>query len=284
MAAPLLVASVLLPQGERALVALAFIIVLGVPHGALDGEIARDGLRPRYGRWWFSVFAAPYLLLSAGVFVAWAAAPLATLAGFLLVSVWHFGAEEREGADALEVVARGGLPIAVPTLAHPGATAGVFSVVTGTTMTTPPSWLTAAAVTWAGLALVWVGRTAWQRAGGSLLRPAAMTAAFVLLPPLTAFAIYFVGIHAPAHTKALIADRQLASRVRDARSAAWRAVPLTLLTIAIGAALWPLYPGPAPDRLLALTLQGLAALTLPHLVLEIIARRVAGRVGASRPA
>ena len=59
-----------------------------------------------------------------------------------------------------------------------------------------------------------------------------------------------------------------APRVRDA-VAAWRlAIPTTLLTIAIGALTWPTHTGPTAERLLAVTLQLLAALILPHMVLD----------------
>ncbi len=77
-----------------------------------------------------------------------------------------------------------------------------------------------------------------------------------------------VAIHAPAHTAALIRHPSRAPRIQDAASA-WRlAAPTTILTIAIGAALWPSYSGEAPVRLVCLTLQLLAALTLPHMVLN----------------
>ncbi len=54
--------------------------MLGVPHGGLDGEIARSLLRSRLGvrlggwfRWaWFPIFSPPYLALAVAVAVAWA--------------------------------------------------------------------------------------------------------------------------------------------------------------------------------------------------------------------
>ncbi len=65
-----------------------------------------------------------------------------------------------------------------------------------------------------------------------------------------------------------------APRVHDHRSAVLLALPITALTLLIGAALWPLYGGAVPDRLLALMIQGLAALTLPHMLLDAgLARR-----------
>ena len=64
------------------------------------------------------------------------------------------------------------------------------------------------------------------------------------------------------------------------------ALPVTGLTLLIGAALWPLYAGALPQRLLCLTLQGLAALTLPHMLLDawLTQRRKLGPLRASRAA
>lgn len=269
LVAPLLAASALLPPAASVLTALAAVIVLGVPHGALDGEIARDVLRPRFGRMWFPVFAGPYLALAALVLVAWRLAPLPTLGGFLAVSVWHFGAEDSRSGTLLEQLARGGLPIGLPVLVQPAATAWVLGTVAGAPMPDLPAWLTAGALVWLALALLWSIRSAVEGRWQTLLGQAMLGCAFVVLPPVTAFALYFVLVHAPAHTRALIADAGRARRVHDARSAVLRALPLSVMTIAMGAALWSFYEGPAAARLLALTLQGLAALTLPHLLLDI---------------
>ncbi len=271
LAGAALTLSAALPHDAQYVCALAAIIVLGVPHGALDGEAARTVLRPRLGRAWFPVFSIPYLGLSALVLLAWRWAPGLTLAGFLAASVWHFGTEDAEAGDGLEVIVRGGLPIAMPTMAHPEATAAVFQAVAGVPLPQLPDWLWAAAMAWLALA---AGQAALRRQGRPLAVPGLLAAMFTVLPPLTAFAIYFVGVHAPAHIAALIRNPVRAPRVRDDRSAALLALPLTALTLLIGAALWPLYGGAAPDRLLALTLQGLAALTLPHMLLDAgLARR-----------
>ncbi len=274
LAGAALTLSAALSPGAQHVCALAAIVVLGVPHGALDGEAARAVLRPRFGRAWFPVFSLPYLALSALVLLAWHGAPGPTLAAFLLASAWHFGTEEAGVGNGLDVIVRGGLPIAMPTLAHPEATAAVFQTVAGTPLPQLPDWLWAAAMAWLALAAVWVGHAALRRRGRLLAVPGLLAVMFAVLPPLTAFAIYFVGVHAPAHTAALIRSPVRAPRVRDIRSATVLALPITALTLLIGAALWPLYGGAAPDRLLALTIQGLAALTLPHMLLDAgLARR-----------
>ncbi len=251
--------------GESRPIALAAIITLGVPHGALDGEAARGVLHPRFGALWFGIFALPYLSLSAFVLAAWQVAPLTTLLLFLAASVWHFGSEEAETGRPVEAFVRGGLPIAMPVLAHPAATASVFATVAAVPL---PPWLPlglwAASLGWLAVAVTW-GLEADRR---RLLLPGVLAVMFVLLPPLPAFAIYFVCVHAPAHVAGVIRHPFRAPRVRDARSAVRLALPVTLLTAAIGAALWPFYPGAGSARLLTLTVQGLAALTLPHMALD----------------
>ena len=258
-----------LPQPTRWSIALAAIVLLGVPHGALDGEIARPLLRPRWGWRWFGVFALPYLGLVALVLIAWRVAPLPTLAAFLAGSVWHFGLEDA-GPHPLAAAVRGGLPIAAPVLFHPVATAHVFGTAALVSWTEPPAWLVAAAYLWAVAAVIWVAGCVWQRRWRLLAEPLVLAGLFAVLPPLTAFASYFVGVHAPRHMAALVSDPR-APRVHSLRAAVWRSLPLTGMTVAIGAALWPFFPGVPSDRLLTLTLQLLAALTLPHMLLNAIA-------------
>ncbi len=267
-AGPALALSALMPLDAQYLWALITIIVLGVPHGALDGEAARARLRPRFGRAWFGVFSLPYLALVAVVLLSWRLAPVPTLAAFLTASIWHFGSEDAPGAP-LEAAVRGGLPIALSVLAHPAATMVVFATVAAAPLPRPPEWLWDASLLWLALTIAWAGRAALRRQWRSLAMPALLAGVFVALPPLTAFAIYFVCVHAPAHTAALIRDQTRAPRVTNGLSALLLSLPLTALTLLIGAALWPFYTGAPPQRLLCLTLQGLAALTLPHMLLDL---------------
>ena len=272
IALPALVASAVLPGGAGVAAALLAVVVLGVPHGALDVEIGRTLLRPRFRRTWFPVFAAPYLFLVALVLLAWRAAPEAALTGFLLLSVWHFGREDVGPEDVklggLSALARGGLPIAVPVLAWPDGTARLLSAIAGAPLGGMPGWLTAASVAWLLPAALWAAGEVRRGRARGLLLPGGLCAAFVLLPPLTAFTLYFVGVHAPAHTAALVRHPTRAPRA-DSIGAAWRlAVPATALTVLIGAGLWWFTPGPWPVRLLCATFQLLAALTVPHMMLE----------------
>lgn len=265
--AAVLAGSAALPHGAAWVVALVLIIALGVPHGALDGEVARAVLRPWLGRAWFPVFSLPYLSLSALVLLAWHFVPMATLAAFLAVSVWHFGEEDAGSGDLVQLVARGGLPIALPVLLHPAATAQVFAAAALLPFTSVPAWLGWASLAWVPFAVLGVAGLIRRRHWDVLMEMGLLAMAFAALPPLTAFALYFTGIHAPRHMTAMIHNPDRAPRVRTPGTAVLHALPLTVLTLLLGSALWRLYPGATPERLLTVTLQGLAALTLPHLVL-----------------
>ena len=269
-----LVASAALPREASWLVALAIVIVLGVPHGALDGAVAAPLLRPRYGRAWFGVFAVPYLGLSALVLLAWQVAPMVTLAGFLAVSVLHFGEEDAGPGRPFEALVRGGLPIALPALLRPEETAALFAAVTRLPMSYLPGWWIAAAWLWLAVAVAWV--LVRRRRGAVRIEMAILALAFQLLPPLTAFTLYFVGLHAPRHMRALVRDPTRAPGIDTMRKAVRASLPVFGLTLLLGAALWPLYAAGANDpaaTLLCLTLRMLSALTVPHILLDWIAGR-----------
>ncbi|KQP37296.1 hypothetical protein ASF49_22210 [Methylobacterium sp. Leaf104] len=269
-----LVASAALPREASWLAALAIMIVLGVPHGALDGAVAAPLLRPRYGWAWFGIFAVPYLGLSALVLLAWQVAPLVTLAGFLALSVLHFGEEDAGPGRPFEALVRGGLPIALPALLRPEETAALFAAVTRVPMAHLPAWWIAAAWLWLAIAVAWV--LVRRRRGAVLIEMAVLALAFRLLPPLTTFTLYFVGLHAPRHMRALVRDPTRAPGIDTMRKAVRASLPVFGLTLLLGAALWPLYAAGANDpaaTLLCLTLRMLSALTVPHVLLD----RIAGR-------
>ena len=284
LALPGAAASLMLPWQAGWVCAVGTIVLLGVPHGALDVEIGRTLFRPRLGRAWFPVFALPYLALVAVVLAAWHVAPELTLAAFLIASVWHFGAEDT-GGGGLPALALGGIPVALPVLLHPAATAHVLAAASGLAFEAPPPWLTVGSLLWLPPAFLWAVRTIAAGGGRTLVLPALMSVGFAVLPPLTAFTLYFVAVHAPAHTAALIGHPTRAPRVRNA-AAAWRlAVPTTALTVLIGAGLWAVYPGAPSVRLVRVTLQLLAALTLPHMLLDAwLSHREAGAHDRAVPA
>jgi Brp/Blh family beta-carotene 15,15'-monooxygenase len=245
---------------------LGFILLLGLPHGALDAELARHRLIGRWRQGWFAVFAMPYLFLSAAVLFSWHFFPVITLGLFLAISVVHFGEGRR--LSGWQVIAKGGAPLALPILFHPAATIALLSIFAQAPLGIFALWLRIAACVW----LFFYGAVIFQaltgRASGLWQELVLLTLLYAVFPPLTALALYFVCYHSPGHVQALIADKANAPRIASIREAILFSTPITILTLLLGAALWPFYHGPVSVRLTALTFQGLAALTLPHMLLN----------------
>ena len=92
------------------MLAIAAILLIGVPHGGLDGAVARrigwpSGLMPWLG------FHLAYIALATLVGVVWWLFPLPSLVIFLLISALHFGASDIAdiGSDWLPWITHGGL-------------------------------------------------------------------------------------------------------------------------------------------------------------------------------
>ena len=274
-----------MPPGALAIGATALVLV-GVPHGAVDHRVARPMLRPRLARrlgagserllgpGWFAAFSLPYLALAAAILGAWLVAPALSLVAFLTVSVLHFGTEDAEGRGAVALLARGGAPVALPILIHPERTARFFEVLGGDEATF--AGLTVAAWAWTPLAALHLMRLVRRGARRELLEVGAVGAAFAALPPLAGFAFYFLVVHSPRHMVELARRHAPESAARGWSWALRRSVPLTAVTFALGALVLAGLDGSAEERFLRATFWGLAALTVPHMILHHIDRRWGG--------
>ena len=98
-------------------VALLCIILLGIPHGALDNTIARMKGWPNTVNYFF-VFHFSYIVISLLVIVFWLYQPLISLIIFLLISGLHFAHSEYNHDEKINKVsffAHAGLvPIIIP--------------------------------------------------------------------------------------------------------------------------------------------------------------------------
>lgn len=271
------------------------ILVLGLPHGALDAVVAlRDvaGL----GR---ARFLALYLALAATTVLAWYAAPVAVLVAFLVLSIVHFGRGDqidptaRGARSLLETAVRGSAPIVLPALFWPASVALVFGWLidepTAVALGAVEVWSPLLAAAWvAGLFVLLVGPGPCRDAPRSQLLSVRMelivlVAAFALLPPLVSFAIYFGLWHSMRHLIALDVVLRLRDGL-DRRRLVRGALPILAASIALFAVAYGLLADANFDpRALARTLfVGLAALTVPHAAVTLLvdaALRSGGRPG-----
>ena len=196
-------------ESQLALVALP-IALLGVMHGGLDPWVGEVVMRERLGRSGRTLFVVAYLAVMAIVIVSWILAPLATLAGFLLISVWHFGEQDAHGfagrSDGLSIAVFGAVPVLGPVAAHPAEVALIFEWLTGVERIVLAEILNWLAQPLIAIWLVGTGMLVarlyieadkdrrFQLAGLGVL-----VASMILLPPLIAFAAYFCLLHSFGH-------------------------------------------------------------------------------------
>ncbi len=267
------------------------VLLLGFPHGTLDPLIILQRVRIA-GRGRLVSALALYLSAAAAGLGVWMLSPLLGLALFLGVSALHFGLgdvspEERVRAGRLApwlVAVRGLAAIALPTAAFPGDAGRVFSwllevepepIVRGLSFGAP--WIVSAIVL-AGLAihmaLSRIDRSLATRSAAEVL---CLAVAFVVLPPLLSFTIYFCGWHSIRHLIAV--DTGLGSSER-------RHVLVTVLLVSAATLLLVaglhfllgaeriLGQNPEPREVLRTVFVSLAVLTPPHVLVTHWLERV----------
>ena len=305
------------PAGYLAVPLLISILVLGLPHGALDHRTA--ALVWPMGRTQNQlIFHAAYLGLAGSYLLLWFIDPLTAFALFLILTIFHwgqgdidFGKRQHDGAGLSEhpilmTLVRGGAPVILPILFWPsvvesvaGWTMALFPssalVSTGISPTLPGSLR----ILLGGLFFAAVARAVMldlpskRRVSGSggdaaaavtpLWETVGLVLFFSLVHPLLAIGLYFPFWHGLRHLDGLRTDLS-----RGAEPLAWReilvaALPLTVVSVILMAALGLLVAGRWNLTSVAgLYLVLLAILTLPHAVV-VGARDYFGRNARRAP-
>ena len=265
------------------------VLALGLPHGALDALVALRSERLG-SRCAPLPFLAGYLALAALTAAAWIAAPLPALGVFLAASALHFGIGDQDsvrypGLAWPEILTRGSAPIVLPLCFHASEVGQLFAWLTGASPSAAHAWLAATApliaTTWLVLAGVALATpqlvpqpprqgSAWARQ----LELPVLVVAFALLPPLVSFALYFAVWHSPRHLLAL--DVLLCARDgRTRRSLVLAAAPILGAALALFGVAHALHARTLldPAALVRTLFVGLAALTLPHMLVTAIIDR-----------
>lgn len=265
-----------LPVQVELLVAAGVIGLAGVPHGAIDPLLAARVYRlSRPGEW--ALFAGCYVGLALSVVWLWTIAPALFLAGFLLVSLLHFSEDLVTGVPWTTRVVYGATVVVLPGLRHGPETERLLGLVAGADAAAPvTALLVQAAWPLLGLATVCAcveGRrrpmTGAEMAGVALLASCA--------PPLVSFTVFFCLMHSLRHLlRAAMCEGGISVRAL-ARAAAW---PMAG-TAAAALIAWPLLRSQSLDAaVMQLIFVGLAALTVPHMVLVEVAARAGWPGGA----
>ena len=257
------------------LIAIAAIMLIGVPHGGMDGAIARRAGWPAGMLPWI-LFHLVYLLLAVSVAILWWLYPLPSLVFFLAISALHFGSSDTRHISVLSsrdawlpLLAHSGLVvIAIPGF-QSGAVEPLFAVLVGDDNSL---WLLqqidSLLLPWAVLLFAYGIYSLYQpRWRWTLINLALLTLLAYLLPPLVSFALYFCLWHSRRHMQQTWRAIALEQRRRSAIETlvysllAYTAAIFFVLQTDTGSA-----SGITPT-LLQLTFVGLAALTVPHMLL-----------------
>ena len=247
------------------MIAALFIVVVGVPHGTLDVEIAstRFGRSTASGK--ISILIG-YLACAAGMALCWMIAPAMALSLFLIISIIHFGLDWRGGADPFLAMMVGWALIALPALSHPQQVSDIFAILTGSPTGTTISAVLACAAAPAALgSLVFAFWAFKNNERQNAVDVIACIAAAIFLPPLVAFAIFFCGLHSPRHmAEALRESAGISSAKKGVIIAA-----VFLLSLAIGVLLFMGQSNlQVESGVIRTAFMLISILTVPHFVLE----------------
>ena len=251
------------------LIGLLSIVFIGLPHGAMDGALAIHlGWMNRPIK--AAIFLLAYVGLATIVVGMWLVIPTIGFLVFLAISLFHFGRGDivprAKDHQLAEVLMRGGLVLAGISLFHRSEVDSIFEVLIGSD--TAIVWLflqMIGALTIALIPLVVLSKPLQDRTS-VCIEVIALLALFAIAPPLLGFAIYFCGIHSVRHFKHM--EKILKSTLQQFQVRR-STVIFSLITWAVGllaVANQSSSIGLEP-ALLQVIFIGLAALTVPHMIL-----------------
>lgn len=250
------------PKTELGMIA-ALILLLGVPHGALDTIFAQQVYHLHSLRGWAAA-GLVYAALGALVVGLWIVSPLLFLSGFLILSCAHFSGDPTKGTAMTSRLAYGGAMIILPALRHSDEVKSLFGFLAGpeaAAILTP--WLAALALPWliaVFLAALWELRR--DRQTGLELIAVGLIA--ILASPLIGFAVFFCAMHSARHIlRTVDYGSHLAPRLVLAAGLA----PMAFVVAASLVCWIALGNTPFEPRVIQIVFVGLAALTVPHMAL-----------------
>lgn len=277
-------AALLLPHstGNLALWAvLASVFIIGIPHGAIDHVMAAElyGLNQS----WLDhlKFYGSYLLIMMAVGLLWFLAPIAGMALFLVISIYHFGQADMEEFSAdrsgklIWYLGRGCMIIGLIIFSDPAATypimAEAMSVDLDQFATLMPDPQTAVMGIIAGYALIIVAGVATRKFDNPLQLSAdsiLLILVLIITGPLIGFALYFALWHSAGHINEMrdfFTSRGKNLSVPDFYKKAMPFTAVSIVGLAFLAGVNRAFG--LDDQFLSLMFILISVLTLPHMVI-----------------
>jgi beta-carotene 15,15'-dioxygenase len=262
MGSLLLLAIYFIHPDAAMIIALALIMLIGLPHGAADAwRLKQQWPRLHHYMVAMTLYAAVAFAF-ANVFLHF---PMASLIVFIIISAWHFGTYDAHKATRWAQLAIGSLFIFGPFLFWKASIEGYFLAIGLTTIQSSfllniGVYIFIASALLTLLAAVLLFKQDRKPLLGCLLTlPVAMA-----LPPLLSFSLYFCLLHAPRQSASL--NKQLAQ---------WWQNPIVVAALAmtwVAAGAWFYFSNllAISERLALVLIIGMASLTVPHMVLDLV--------------
>ena len=250
-------------------IALLFVVLIGLPHGAFDGAIANH-LGAGRSLAEAAKFITSYCAAAGLVIAIWIMFPAVTLTLFLIISMVHFGRGDASAQSRpvimMQVLLHGGLPIFGIIYFQQTSVIPLFDALTNgdPNLAILTSNIVVPAM---GLMAVVYGLMAFRDTSlrARFTEFILLAVAFSFLPPLVSFALYFCIIHTGRHMRRIWHVLASSSSPKELYR---QAAGFTLASWLFGgvAFLW-LETGNLDAALLQVVFIGLAALTVPHMIL-----------------
>ena len=244
---------------------LILILFIGLPHGAADILIARRMFS--YNYFYLSLFLSSYLILVSIIILIWFLAPFWSLGLFLIISIHHFGLMDTNKSKTMSfryvrVIIFGSMPIMIPSTFHTTDVNYLFALLlfeefhefTTFIVQLFPIWLL-------GCLLFFI--KAKDLLKYEFIEMLFLALILAYLSPLWGFALYFCLVHSLRHTKELLESLGFLSR--DDYLSLIIIVVVSIVLIFIGA--YMLQTITFDTGIIRAAFIGLAALTIPHIIL-----------------
>ena len=261
------------------------ILTLGVSHGALDHLRGEKILKPILKNRWFLVFYPGYISLSLFVITCWVLFPSISLLIFLLVAGYHFGEEdlsffkEEQGLIFNMTGFLKGFLIITLSLHFNFETTSTFfnylmvDITPYSDLKSYTSILFTINLLLLIMGTIYLFKNHLNELVLILLEIILIIISFKYLPLILAFTLYFCFLHSSKHITGLAKELDGDDLINGFKLFAKKAIPLTVLT-GIGALGVVFFLNHSlTENIIQTIFIGLASLTLPHILLEVIDKK-----------
>ena len=254
------------------LIPLLFILFIGIPHGASDILIARR----RFKNSWLKIlfFLISYLFVAIIFTTAWFFFPILCLVLFLFISGLHFGLLDTlkmptSSLKLMQALIYGLTPIIIPIVFHTREVNEIFKLLLCDEDNEIALQIKHFFLVWLlGLIIFFVKYP--ESSQRQILEIITLATLLVILPPLWGFAFYFCFVHSIRHFLNL--RKELSNLETSDVIALFMSSIATITIVALAGFL--LEGNGMEESLLKVTFIGLAALTVPHMLLVDLYPRI----------